>query len=241
MTFSWSFPSRRPSSRLFGKWCGGGADWLCDGEGGISVGDFQLVQRILSGDGAAGERLVADHYLRLYRWLYHLTGSQETAKDLVQQVFLSAWQALASFRGEASLKTWLHRIAYHEYAHWLRTRRQHASLEDVVPVIDDPTQRQWEAMVLREALAQLSAEHRETFLLYHVQGLSVLEVAVVMDVPAGTIKSRLFTARQRLRELLTSSEVAAPRAEPPVADTQRPSADGKKTCHAPKMEGEPPR
>jgi RNA polymerase sigma-70 factor (ECF subfamily) len=168
--------------------------------------DSWLVKKILGGDKAAGERLVTEHYPRIYRLLRHLTGSIDNAEDLTQQTFVKAWQALAAFRGEASLATWLHRIAYHEYTHWLRARREHSPLDDAAAVADEGAAQELEAILLRSVLAQLSREHHETFLLYHVQGLSVREVAAVLEVPAGTVKSRLFIARQRLRELLQSTE-----------------------------------
>ncbi len=167
------------------------------------VRDDALVKRILGGDRTAGEQFVTEHYPRIYRLLRHLTGRVEDAEDLTQQTFVKAWQALGTFKGESSLATWLHRIAYHEYTHYLRSRRDHAPLDDAADVPDDHAARELEAVLVRRALAQLSSEHRETFLLYHVQGLSVPEVAAVLDVPAGTVKSRLFTARQRLREMLS--------------------------------------
>jgi RNA polymerase sigma-70 factor, ECF subfamily len=166
------------------------------------MGDGARVRRILGGDRAAGERLVTEQYPHIYRLLRHLTGTVEVAEDLTQQTFLKAWQALASFRGEASLATWLHRIAYHEYTHWLRARRDHAPLEAAGEVTDPRAEGGLEAILLRGALDQLSSEHREAFLLYHVQGLSVPETALILAVPPGTVKSRLFHARQRLRELL---------------------------------------
>lgn len=165
--------------------------------------DRVLIKLILTGDKAAGERLVTEHYQRICRLLRHLTGSVGDAEDLTQQTFVKAWQALATFRGESSLATWLHRIAYHEYTHWLRSRRDHASLDDATDVPDDRAHCELEAVLLRRAVAQLSPEHRETFLLYHVQGLSVSEAAIILGVPAGTVKSRLFVTRQRLRELLS--------------------------------------
>jgi RNA polymerase sigma-70 factor (ECF subfamily) len=168
--------------------------------------DRALVQRILSGDRAAGERFVTEHYSRIYRLLRHLTGRVEAAEDLTQQTFVKAWEAMARFQGESSLATWLHSIAYHEYTHWLRSQREHVPLDSALNVPDDRAAHELEAVLVRGALAQLSPEHRETFLLYHVQGLSVPEVAAVLSVPAGTVKSRLFTARQRLRELLGESQ-----------------------------------
>jgi RNA polymerase sigma-70 factor (ECF subfamily) len=171
--------------------------------------DTTLVKRILNGDRAAGERFVTEHYARVCRFLRHLTGSVEDAEQLTQQTFVNAWEGMAAFRCESSLGTWLHRIAYHAYTHHLRSRREHAPL-DAVAVPDDSAAGALEAVHLRHALAQLSSDHRETFLLYHVQGLSVSEVAAILEVPAGTVKSRLFLARRRLRESLSEAEEVVP-------------------------------
>src|SRR5262249_34988919 len=148
--------------------------------------DGDLVRRILDGDRAAGERLVTEHYPRLYRLLRHLTGSAETAQDLTQQTFLKAWQALPAFPHDARLAPCLNRIACHEYTHWLRSRRVHAPLDEAVETPDRHAAHDLEAIVAHGPLAQLSPEQRETFLLFHVQGLSVEEVALVLEIPAGT-------------------------------------------------------
>lgn len=161
-----------------------------------------LIWRILRGDKRAGEEFVTVNYPRIYRLLRHLTGRPDIAEDLTQQTFVRAWQALPTFRHQAGLATWLHRIAYHEYTHWLRDRREHASLDSAAHLAAPMDCHEWESLVLPYALAQLTPEHREAFLLYHVQQLSIGEVAAILEVPAGTVKSRLFTARQRLRELL---------------------------------------
>jgi RNA polymerase sigma-70 factor (ECF subfamily) len=186
--------------------------------------DMALVRRILGGDKAAGEGFVAEHYARIYRLLRHLAGDVENVEDLTQQTLVKAWQALGTFRGESSLATWLHRIAYHEYTHWLRAHREHASLTEAADVPDPHAAHALEAVLVRRALAQLSPEHRATFILYHVQGLSVSEVAIVLDLPRGTVKSRLFIARQRLRELLEDAADASfrerPRAEVTAAVTK---------------------
>jgi RNA polymerase sigma-70 factor (ECF subfamily) len=166
------------------------------------VHDSGWVKRILKGDRDAGERLVTENYPRLYRMLRYLTGSAEVAEDLTQQTFVQAWEGLPAFRGASRLSTWLHRIAYHEYTHWLRARREHAPLDAAMNVPDPRALRDWESLVLPRALAQLSEEQRDAFILYHVQGLSIAEVAAVLEVPGGTVKSRLFAARQRLRALL---------------------------------------
>jgi RNA polymerase sigma-70 factor, ECF subfamily len=168
--------------------------------------DGDMVGRILDGDRRAGERLVREHYPRLYRLLYHLTGDVEVAQDLAQQTFVRAWQALASFRRDARLAPWLNQIAYHEYTHWLRGRRPHVPLEQAAEAPDPRAAGALEEIVTRGALACLSPEHRETFLLFHLQGLSVEEVALVLEIPVGTVKSRLHIARRRLRESFGAAE-----------------------------------
>jgi RNA polymerase sigma-70 factor (ECF subfamily) len=137
-----------------------------------------MVRRILSGDKAAGERLVTEHYARIYRFLRQLTGQVEDAEHLTQQTFVNAWRAPADFRGQSSLATWLQRIAYHAYTHQVRARREHAPLE-AAEASAGPEARMLDAVLLHGALAQLSAEHRSTFPLHYVQGFSVSEVAAI--------------------------------------------------------------
>jgi RNA polymerase sigma-70 factor (ECF subfamily) len=164
--------------------------------------DGDLVERILGGDPAAGERLVREHYPRIYRLLRHLTGSVETAQDLTQQTFVKAWQALERFRRDARLSPWLNRIAYHEYTHWLRALRPHTTLEEVAETPDPHAARQMAGIIDRGPLTLLPREQREAFLLFYVQRLSVEEIALILEIPPGTVKSRLFAARRRLRALL---------------------------------------
>jgi len=172
--------------------------------------DRALVNKILAGDRPAGERFVTAHYPRIFRLLRCLAGSGETAQDLTQQTFARAWQSLASYQGKANLATWLHKIAYHEYTHWLRSRRDHLPLEDAADIADLREARGLDSILVSRALARLPAEQRETFLLYHLQEFSIAEVAEILDLPAGTVKSRLFTARQRLRELLQAADAPSP-------------------------------
>jgi RNA polymerase sigma-70 factor (ECF subfamily) len=172
------------------------------------------VRRILRGDKRAGELWVAEHYPAIHRMLTCLTRDADTAADLTQQTFVRAWSTLDSYRGEARLSTWLHRIAYHEYTHWLRDRRPTDSLSSIATVADATHIRDLQTVCLDRALAQLADEMRDTFLLFYARGLSVAEVAAVLDVPKGTVKSRLFTARARLRELLADPDPETAPAEP---------------------------
>jgi RNA polymerase sigma-70 factor (ECF subfamily) len=163
------------------------------------------VERIVRGDRAAAERFVREYSPCVQRLLLYLTGHAPDAEDLTQETFLKAWQALPRFRGEASLSTWLRRIAYHEYRSWQRARKEHVWIEAVAEVpglADQPEER----LLLAEALGTLSPEHRDTFLLHHVEGLTLKEVAEVLQIPTGTVMSRLFSARQQLRRRLSAEE-----------------------------------
>ena len=187
-----------------------------------------LIRRIVHGDKRAGEEFVAVHYPLIFRLLRYLTGRPDIAEDLTQQTFVRAWQALPNFRHQSSLATWLHRIAYHEYTHWLRDRREHVSLEAAADIAAPANCHEWEALVLPRALARLTPEHREAFLLYHVQELSIGEVAAILEVPAGTVKSRLFAARQNLRELLEADAALID----PTSHTSKPAVTGIKYASA---------
>lgn len=169
-----------------------------------------LLQRLRSGDPAAAQRFVSDRYERIYRLLQHLTNSPDAADDLAQQTFVRAWQALSTFRGDASLNTWLHRIAYREYIQWLRAGRKDDSdsMTEAMPASERADLA--DGVALRTAIDTLHPEQRDAFLLYHVQGLSVGEIAAIVEAPAGTIKYRLFAARQHLRRELSEPDAAFP-------------------------------
>ncbi len=168
------------------------------------------IKKILRGDRSAGEALVSENYQRLYRFLRHLTGNFATAEDLTQAAFVKAWEAMPNFRCECRISTWLHKIAYFEYTHWLRDQREVSPLHSANEIVDLRADDGFKIVLFTQTLNQLSPELRETFLLFYIQDLSILEAAAVLDIPIGTIKSRLHTARQRLRELLTETYNPAP-------------------------------
>ena len=165
------------------------------------------IDDLIHGEKAAGDRFVVEHYARIYRLLRHLTGHTQAAEDLTQTTFIKAWQALPRFQRKAQLATWLHKIAYHEYAHWLRAKRDHAALDAYIEMPTPQPDSDFENFVLPSALSCLSEEQRSVFVLYYLQELNTREIAEVLDIPAGTVKSRLFTARQNLRDVLTESEM----------------------------------
>lgn len=162
-----------------------------------------LVSRVLAGDAVAAERLVQAHYPRILRFLRHLTGSAADAEDLAQLTFIKAKEALPRFKHGSSLSTWLHRIAYHEFTHFLRDRR--SANGDLSEASVCFAGRSEDAVVLAAAIQELPEEMREVFILREVQQLSVREVGQVLELPEGTVKSRAFAARERLRERLAGT------------------------------------
>ena len=138
---------------------------------------------------------------RIYRFCYRLCGDKTDAEDLTQEVFVAAWQSLPRFAGRATVQTWLYRIALYR---WNRIRATRPP--DTVTLLDNdactcgsPLSR----MMLDEAIDSLPPDMREAFLLVKVEQLSHREAAAVLQIPVGTVQSRVFAAVQRLRSLLS--------------------------------------
>lgn len=187
--------------------------------------EVRLVQRILAGDKAAGERLVCDNYRRVFTMLRALTEDGAAAEDLTQQTFVAVWTALPGFRGDSRLATWISRIAYHQYTHWLRDRRAHQSLDSIELLADPRSAAGLENVLFACALRQLSDDLRVTFLMRYQNELDIREISAILELPAGTVKSRLHTARSRLRELLAESMDSRESETAPPDSTVYPKAE----------------
>lgn len=166
--------------------------------------DRRVVRKILSGDQSATDRWVKETYPGVYRFLCHLTRSQEDSYDLAQQTFLRIRESLPGFRFDCPLRAWVFRIAYREFLHWVRSKSRHPETE--LLDLQDPRQRLSEDSVLIDAaLRELPLEMSEAFWLREVERLSVREVAEALGIPEGTVKSRCYTAKEKLRESLGST------------------------------------
>lgn len=186
--------------------------------------DSELVRRAKAGDMAAFEALVGRFERPIYTLAHRITGNEHDAEDVTQQTFLSALENLDGFREEASVGTWLNRIATHAALKVLRKRKglPTVSLESdpddsnatrAVPppqyiadwrhATEELVQRRETQRILEEALAQLDDKHRAVFVLRDVEGLSVKETAQVLGLSEANVKVRLLRARLQLREILT--------------------------------------
>ncbi|MEI8289708.1 MAG: sigma-70 family RNA polymerase sigma factor [Verrucomicrobiota bacterium] len=185
-----------------------------DESAGTLEGD--LVKRARRGDLAAYDELVKRYQERIYATIYHMTGNHEDANDLAQEAFIKAYQALKSFKGGSTFYTWLYRIAVNKTINFLKQRKNkhHFSLNDLdfntehnpdlVALISEKTPLRDAGLAelqnkLNESLIKLSEPHRMVVVLHDVQGVSHEEIAEIMDCNIGTVRSRLFYARQQLQ------------------------------------------
>lgn len=184
--------------------------------------DSNLVERCLRGEDSAWESLVRAHTRRVYAVCYRFTGSDHEAQDLTQDVFLRVFKTLGSFRsGEGSFSVWLMRLARNLLIdHYRRGKQERStdSIEDQLPVLEEKaaiTSRADGLLAGREAseilqagLEKLSPELRETLILRDLEELEYREIADVLGVPEGTVKSRLNRGRAELARILRKHKVA---------------------------------
>jgi RNA polymerase sigma-70 factor (ECF subfamily) len=176
--------------------------------------DASLIAATLAGDTAAFGRLVQQHQDRLYNSLLRVLGSADDAADIVQDAFVQAYVKLSSFRGGSAFYTWLYRIAFNLAMSHMRRGHKQASLDEMKtlagaePADGQPTAEtglieQERAELVHASLAELSFEHRQIIVLREIDGCSYEEIAEILDLPVGTVRSRLFRARLEMRDLLT--------------------------------------
>lgn len=171
----------------------------------------KLVQRIQAGDRQAFEELLDAYETRVYRLALRFTGNIAEAEDLTQEIFLGVYRGLAKFRGDSTLGTWVYRVAMNHCLEYRRKRKlESIPLDEELTLIssdwrEDPAKaadkRELSERV-EAAIQCLSPQHRDVIVLHELQGLTYQEVATMLDVPVGTVKSRLSNAFRRLRDLL---------------------------------------
>ena len=183
--------------------------------------DLELVERVQSGDVDAFEHLVRRYQHRVYNHVSRMVGAGEDAADLTQDIFIKVYRSLNRFRGQASFQTWLYRVTANLCVDRHR-RSQRApqiarsleapvetdsgEVEAEVPDWDENPERQAMTKELQHqvklGILQLSEKLRPVIVMHDLQGQSYEEIAAALDIPLGTVKSRLFNARAALKELL---------------------------------------
>ncbi|HVB73466.1 MAG TPA: sigma-70 family RNA polymerase sigma factor [Ktedonobacteraceae bacterium] len=180
----------------------------------VELDDQQLVAASKRGDQDAFAQLVQRYQRRIFNLVYRMLQQYEEASETTQEAFLAAWQGLPSFRGEARFATWLYRIAYNCALKQLETRKRDRALqvalqaEQALESVDgqesasaqiDEHERQ---AFVQEHLSHLPAKYRAVLILRHLQDMTYEEMAEILTMPVGTIKTHLFRARNLLKERL---------------------------------------
>ncbi len=177
--------------------------------------DTQLIDEALGGDSAAFGQLVTRYQDRLYNSLVHVVGSVEAARDVVQDALVQAYVKLETFERASGFYTWLYRIAMNMAISHLRREKPTVSVEHARESLGhEPIDRgaspaarleqQERACQVRAALGTLSDEHRAILILREIDGCGYEQIAQILELPIGTIRSRLFRARLQLRDQLKS-------------------------------------
>ena len=179
-------------------------------------GDEKAVERCLQGDDAAWEAVVNSYGKRIYNLSYRYTCRRDEAEDLTQEIFIRVYQNLKSFRSESgSFQSWVLKIGRNLIIdHYRRTRRfqQSAGTEEMeamnltddrIPSPQRGVEQSEAARFLRDGLQALSPELKEAMILRDLEGMAYEEIAVLLGIPEGTVKSRINRARLELAKLLT--------------------------------------
>ena len=183
----------------------------------MQVPDLWLVQKAKKGDVVAFEALLVRHSRRVYNLLLRLTGNPTLAEDLTQETFLTAYQGLPDWRGAGAVSTWLcgigvkHHLVARRKTHFTDTLDEHEEL--TADLSSDPLARytQHEAkQALDTAISALPTHYREVFVLVRVQEMRYREVAELLEIPLGTVQSRLAQATILLQRALTLSADGLP-------------------------------
>jgi len=169
--------------------------------------DLEVVKSVAEGDRRAFELLYNRHSGRTFKFLLRLTENRSTAEDLTHDVFLEVWKSAKNFEARSSVSTWILSIA--RFKALDVRRRQKSFTEQDLPARGEPTpevtaMRTSTSGYMQSCLEKLSAEHREIVDLVYFHEKSVKEVSDLLDIPEATVKTRMFYARKKLKEMLSA-------------------------------------
>ncbi len=181
----------------------------------MSSKETDLIRRVRSGDQEAFAELVTTYRERIHRLVYGLLRDRDEAEDVTQEVFIKAYYRISSYKGQSAFYTWLYRVAVNAATDWRKKwwKRKGLSLSESPTgpegLADERARPERLAhgrelgQRLDEALGKLPEKYRTILVLREFEGLSYDEIARVLELPKGTVESRLFRARERLKTLMT--------------------------------------
>ena len=177
------------------------------------MNEILLISRARGGDREAFGELVEQYRDNVYRLAYRMCGNAYDADEAAQEAFVAAWRALPNFRGDAKFSTWLYRLTTNAAIDVMRREKRHQTVGDgeMIEVADDAdspqetVERTEQQEAVQKALATLSEEYREVLLLRYMEELDYAEIAEVLQLPSGTVKSRINRAKAALKTALLKS------------------------------------
>ena len=180
-----------------------------------------LIGRVLEGDHEAFAELVKRHETQVYNLCLRMSGNPEDARDLSQEAFLKAWRGLRFYQFESAFSTWLYRLTSNVCIDFLRSRKRRPSVsltvdeeepvemevEDSSPTPEEQVLHREQQYAVAKAMEQLEDEFRQVLTLRVIHDLPYEEIAEIMDMKVGTVKSRLARARMKLKKLLEDGNI----------------------------------
>lgn len=184
----------------------------------VNARESLFVLRLKANEDAAYDELVRTYNASIYHVAYRMLGDTAEASDVVQEIFIKVFRNIGGFKGEAALKTWIFRIAFSEILNrlrWWKSRHRSSTVSlddppngdghyvtDSSPTPEEVLQSKERELAIQQALGKLSSEHRSIIVLRDIEGFSYTEIADVLGVSIGTVKSRLARARGDLKKSL---------------------------------------
>jgi RNA polymerase sigma-70 factor (ECF subfamily) len=190
--------------------------------------ELELIKRAAGGDDTAFEQLVNQYQKPVYNLAYRMCGNADDAFDLSQEAFLNAWKGLKGFQFQSSFSTWLYRLTSNVCLSYLRSKKRKSAVSlvflddkeeeqeweipDSAPLPEEQAISKEERRQVESALNSLEVEYREALALSVYSDLSYQQIAEIQGVQEGTVKSRIFRAREKIRRIIQSGNNSSPSA-----------------------------
>ena len=177
----------------------------------MNTDDYKLVKECLKGDRKSFEEIVEKYYAIIFRLSFRITRDHDNAEEITQSAFVKAYENLNSYDYKYKFFSWLYRITVNEAINFSKRENRSSEISEQIIANEGDPDKIYEEMELkkkvREAIMQLDLLYRLPIVLKHLFDYSYKELSYVLDVPEKTVKSRLFTGRQLLKEILTNNRV----------------------------------
>ena len=175
---------------------------------------YNLIEAAKQGDREAFNQIVLSHYQGVVNVVYRMSGRMSLAEDIAQETFIKVWQKLHTYKPTGSFRSWVYRIATNAALDAIRKERDTTEIDDLPlaskePGVEQSMVTQEQAEMVREAVLSLPAASRSVLILREYEGLSYQEISDTLDIPLGTVMSRLNYARSALKKTLTAELEAA--------------------------------